>query len=193
MRHIIWFTLVAVMVVKPDVNVFHDMINKLSTLESYDGADQGFLVSYFADMNNAPYFNPDIPSEDKMNRLRIHIFLVRCAMNFLISFRRKLIKKFIAKRTKKMQLTCCAIGYSMNHIYYYEKSTWDNGWRQGKFKSLPIPASILTYPITPNLKACKMNEFSYMFSRFIGGVTFGSRFIGFGIQFVCNLVTVGPL
>jgi len=40
----------------------------------------------------------------------------------------------------------------MNHIYYYEKSSWDNGWRQGKFKDYPIPASVLTYPITANMK-----------------------------------------
>jgi hypothetical protein len=109
--------LVAVLVVKPDEKVFQDMLLSLKdpNSESYDGADQGFLVGYFKEMQNAPYFDPKNPSpNDKMNRL--------------------------------------AIGYSMNHIYYYEKSTWDNGWRQGQFKDLEIPAYILTYPIAVNLK-----------------------------------------
>jgi len=104
----------AVMVIKPDTVTYIDMVNKLSTLESYDGADQGFLVSYFDQMNNAPYFDSTTQSEAPMNRLHI--------------------------------------GYSMNHIYFYEKGTWDNGWRQGQFKNLDIPAYVLTYPITPSLK-----------------------------------------
>ncbi|PIS57961.1 hypothetical protein CJI97_001017 [Candidozyma auris] len=36
-----------VMVLKPDKGVYGEMLNKLSTLESYDGGDQGFLNGFF--------------------------------------------------------------------------------------------------------------------------------------------------
>jgi len=104
----------AVLVVKPDAKVFQDMVNSLATMESYDGADQGFMVSYFKDMHNSRYFDPSVPSEEKMNRLQI--------------------------------------GYSMNHIYFYEKSGWDHGYRVGRFKNLSVPALVMTYPITPIMK-----------------------------------------
>jgi len=45
------------MVIKPDTAVFQDMLKQLASLSSDDGADQGFLSSYFADMEFAPLFN----------------------------------------------------------------------------------------------------------------------------------------
>jgi len=44
------------------------------------------------------------------------------------------------------------LGYSMNHIYYYEKSGWNHGYRIHQFKDWVIPASVLTYPIAPVFK-----------------------------------------
>jgi hypothetical protein len=105
----------AVMVVKPDNAKFNDLVQSLSTMESFDGADQGFFVSYFSGLKNAPFFEASKGiSEEPMNRLYL--------------------------------------GYSMNAIYYYEKSSWDNGYRIQQWKNLPIPAYIMTYPIAPLAK-----------------------------------------
>jgi len=105
----------AVMVVKPDTNKFNDIVRALDTMQSFDGADQGFFVSYFSELKNAPYFEASAGiSEEPMNRLYL--------------------------------------GYSMNAIYYYEKSSWDQGYRIYQWKDLPIPAYILTYPIAPLAK-----------------------------------------
>jgi alpha-N-acetylglucosamine transferase len=38
-----------VMVIKPDQNIFHDLMAKRNILSTYDGSDQGFLNSYFKD------------------------------------------------------------------------------------------------------------------------------------------------
>eukprot|EP00127_Corallochytrium_limacisporum_P004223 Clim_evm168s157 gene=Clim_evmTU168s157 len=46
-------------VLKPDMAVYEDMVAKLPSMYSHDGADQGFLNSYFSDMEDAPSFNPD--------------------------------------------------------------------------------------------------------------------------------------
>lgn len=62
-------------VVKPDAEVYANMLAKLQAgITSYDGADQGFLVSYFHDMEYAPMFNSSAKkkSEDKMNRIPIN-------------------------------------------------------------------------------------------------------------------------
>eukprot|EP00871_Galdieria_phlegrea_P004079 jgi/Galph1/4672/GphlegSOOS_G3399.1 len=47
-----------VMALKPSTVVFDDMIEKLPQLASYDGADQGFLNSYFSSLYYAPVFDP---------------------------------------------------------------------------------------------------------------------------------------
>eukprot|EP01064_Diplonema_japonicum_P008128 TRINITY_DN15650_c1_g1_i1.p1 TRINITY_DN15650_c1_g1~~TRINITY_DN15650_c1_g1_i1.p1 ORF type:complete len:464 (+),score=98.96 TRINITY_DN15650_c1_g1_i1:77-1468(+) len=62
----------AILVVKPDHAVFTDMIQKLNTLKSFDGADQGFINSYFENFNAAPEWTRDKPpSTDRMNRLPV--------------------------------------------------------------------------------------------------------------------------
>jgi alpha-N-acetylglucosamine transferase len=38
-----------VLIIKPDRKIFQDMMNKKDTLRTYDGGDQGFLNSYFAE------------------------------------------------------------------------------------------------------------------------------------------------
>jgi glycogenin glucosyltransferase len=38
-----------VMVIKPDIELFRDIMSKKDDLSSYDGSDQGFLNSYFKD------------------------------------------------------------------------------------------------------------------------------------------------
>jgi len=46
-------------VLQPSVDVFHDMMHELKTLRrNRDGADQGFLVSYFNDLLDSPMFYP---------------------------------------------------------------------------------------------------------------------------------------
>ena len=46
-------------VLQPSVNVFRDMMHELKTLtKNRDGADQGFLVSYFSDLLDSPMFYP---------------------------------------------------------------------------------------------------------------------------------------
>ncbi|KAI4980629.1 hypothetical protein ZWY2020_021114 [Hordeum vulgare] len=49
-----------VMVVEPSETLFKDMMNKVDSLPSYTGGDQGFLNSYYADFANSRY-NPSKP------------------------------------------------------------------------------------------------------------------------------------
>uniref|UniRef100_A0A915C9S9 glycogenin glucosyltransferase n=1 Tax=Parascaris univalens TaxID=6257 RepID=A0A915C9S9_PARUN len=58
MRHSDKFN-AGVMVLKPNKTVFDDMSKKYSILPSYDGGDQGFMNSYFANTKYASMFNPD--------------------------------------------------------------------------------------------------------------------------------------
>ncbi|PRP86893.1 hypothetical protein PROFUN_03641 [Planoprotostelium fungivorum] len=55
-----------VMVIKPNSDLFADMISKIDKLESYDGADQGFLNSYFNDLLSAPMFDPSKVGTEKL-------------------------------------------------------------------------------------------------------------------------------
>jgi inositol phosphorylceramide glucuronosyltransferase 1 len=57
------------MLVTPSTALFDDMIQKLTTLPSYDGGDQGFLNAYFRDMLSAPMFVPTAgPSRDPLSK-----------------------------------------------------------------------------------------------------------------------------
>eukprot|EP00128_Syssomonas_multiformis_P005118 Colp12_sorted_trinity150504_noHs@1041 len=61
-----------VLVIKPDHAKFLDMLESLSKLPSYDGADQGFLTAYFDGLSNAPVANvTGTPSNNPMERLPI--------------------------------------------------------------------------------------------------------------------------
>eukprot|EP01117_Protostelium_nocturnum_P011633 TRINITY_DN4227_c0_g1_i1.p1 TRINITY_DN4227_c0_g1~~TRINITY_DN4227_c0_g1_i1.p1 ORF type:complete len:557 (+),score=165.54 TRINITY_DN4227_c0_g1_i1:192-1862(+) len=55
-----------VMVIKPSDKLFSEMISKLPYLPSYDGADQGFLNSYFSDLLSAPLWKP--PKEGEVSK-----------------------------------------------------------------------------------------------------------------------------
>ncbi|XP_052110676.1 inositol phosphorylceramide glucuronosyltransferase 1 isoform X3 [Arachis duranensis] len=57
-----------VMVVEPSISLFNDMMNKVNTLPSYTGGDQGFLNSYYSEFPNAHVFEPNMPSESLNNR-----------------------------------------------------------------------------------------------------------------------------
>eukprot|EP00754_Rhynchopus_humris_P040348 Rhum_TRINITY_DN2338_c0_g2::Rhum_TRINITY_DN2338_c0_g2_i1::g.6737::m.6737 len=62
----------AILIVKPEQAVYDDMIKKLNTLDSFDGADQGFINSYFTGFNGASEWKRGLPpSNDKMNRLPV--------------------------------------------------------------------------------------------------------------------------
>lgn len=50
-----------VMVVEPSETLFKDMIDKVGSLPSYTGGDQGFLNSYYHDFANSHVFEPDSP------------------------------------------------------------------------------------------------------------------------------------
>ncbi|KAL5476269.1 hypothetical protein EMCRGX_G026193 [Ephydatia muelleri] len=61
-----------VMVIKPSTKMYKSLLSKTSQLESYDGADQGFLNSVFSELKYAPMFNPkgnESPVEDMVMRL----------------------------------------------------------------------------------------------------------------------------
>lgn len=45
-----------VLVISPGLSLFNDLLEKLRVLESYDGADQGFLNEYFGQLVEAPLF-----------------------------------------------------------------------------------------------------------------------------------------
>ncbi|XP_010542207.1 PREDICTED: putative glucuronosyltransferase PGSIP8 [Tarenaya hassleriana] len=55
-------------VLEPSLDVFRDMIHELELGRlNPDGADQGFLVSYFSDLLNQPLFHPPSNSSDLLN------------------------------------------------------------------------------------------------------------------------------
>jgi hypothetical protein len=43
------------------------MTGQLSTTHSFDGADQGFLASYFPDLLDSPLFRPPPPNFGRLN------------------------------------------------------------------------------------------------------------------------------
>jgi len=54
------------LVIKPDTKQFNHMVESLPSIESYDGADQGFLTAFFPfkEMGGAPMFDPENPQKD---------------------------------------------------------------------------------------------------------------------------------
>ncbi|CAB3410359.1 unnamed protein product [Caenorhabditis bovis] len=56
-----------VFVLKPNKTIFYDMVQRVQSLPSYDGGDQGFLNSYFSDLKYAPMFNASDPFHQPYN------------------------------------------------------------------------------------------------------------------------------
>ena len=62
----------AILIVQPNQTVYDDLIQKLNSLKSFDGADQGFINSYFKGFNAAKEWTKELPaSNDEMNRLPV--------------------------------------------------------------------------------------------------------------------------
>ncbi|GAQ84466.1 glycosyl transferase family 8 [Klebsormidium nitens] len=55
------------MVLKPSLETYADMLKQLETAPSFDGADQGFLASYFPDLLDCPMFRPLPPGSARLN------------------------------------------------------------------------------------------------------------------------------
>lgn len=70
------------------------MTGQLSTTHSFDGADQGFLASYFPDLLDSPLFRPLPPDSGRLNgtfRLPMgyqmdHIYYCECGARFACLF-----------------------------------------------------------------------------------------------------------
>ncbi|KAK0404132.1 hypothetical protein QR680_017305 [Steinernema hermaphroditum] len=58
-----------VFVLRPDQRVYKDLLSKIGDLDSYDGSDQGFLNSYFADLKLAPMFDGNASRDQATARL----------------------------------------------------------------------------------------------------------------------------
>uniref|UniRef100_A0A7I5EA62 glycogenin glucosyltransferase n=2 Tax=Haemonchus contortus TaxID=6289 RepID=A0A7I5EA62_HAECO len=54
-----------VLVLKPNLTVYNDLIKKAPHLPTYDGGDQGFLNSYFHELKYTPTFDHTHPNEQK--------------------------------------------------------------------------------------------------------------------------------
>ncbi|CAI4224004.1 unnamed protein product [Auanema sp. JU1783] len=54
-----------IFVLKPNISVYLDLLEKVSRLDSYDGGDQGFFNAYFDELKYAPMFNDKTPSDQK--------------------------------------------------------------------------------------------------------------------------------
>eukprot|EP00756_Hemistasia_phaeocysticola_P060057 Hpha_TRINITY_DN3729_c0_g1::TRINITY_DN3729_c0_g1_i1::g.23805::m.23805 len=62
----------AILIIKPSEDTYRDMLAKLKTLGSFDGADQGFFNEYYRGLNAASEWTKSRgKSEDAMNRLPI--------------------------------------------------------------------------------------------------------------------------
>ncbi|KAK8812288.1 hypothetical protein WA158_007522 [Blastocystis sp. Blastoise] len=113
------------MVITPNNTVYNDMMNHLSLLPSYDGADQGFLTSYFNDICYAPMFigNYIYPNEYHNKSITIDL-----------------------PPTQRLPLI-----FNTVHTYSYFDGNMDQ-MRLYTLKDMDPPAYTLTYPITPILK-----------------------------------------
>ncbi len=60
-----------VMVIKPDIAVFNNMMKKVCEFSSYNGADQGFLNKYFITLQSTGMFDPFKPSKHNDSLLRL--------------------------------------------------------------------------------------------------------------------------
>uniref|UniRef100_A0A1I7YY26 Glyco_trans_2-like domain-containing protein n=1 Tax=Steinernema glaseri TaxID=37863 RepID=A0A1I7YY26_9BILA len=58
-----------VFVLRPDQKVYKDLLSKIGALNSYDGGDQGFLNSYFAELKLAPMFDGNSTQDQTSARL----------------------------------------------------------------------------------------------------------------------------
>eukprot|EP00850_Spirogloea_muscicola_P002750 SM000010S04388 [mRNA] locus=s10:1206930:1209714:- [translate_table: standard] len=58
-------------VLEPSNQTFHKMLHDLGQLYSADGADQGFLGSYFRDLIEKPFFRPDITKTVQTGQYRL--------------------------------------------------------------------------------------------------------------------------
>ncbi len=141
--------------IKPDEEVYNHMLRSLATLESYDGADQGKAGPFL--------FNTPI-----IVTLNIITIIILTSLLFSPHLLKSIIRSgFFVAYFKDMQFSPLwndsrptqsqdktnrmPINYNMNHIYYYEKSSWDF-YRYGQFKDLTIPAVTMGFPITPVMK-----------------------------------------
>eukprot|EP01117_Protostelium_nocturnum_P011125 TRINITY_DN4040_c0_g1_i1.p1 TRINITY_DN4040_c0_g1~~TRINITY_DN4040_c0_g1_i1.p1 ORF type:complete len:515 (+),score=88.39 TRINITY_DN4040_c0_g1_i1:235-1779(+) len=95
-----------VMVISPSTKLFQDMISKVAELPSYDGADQGFLNSYFNDLLSSPLWNPLIsPHQTKNNSLSDDN-----------------PNEVIGRWTGNFRLPTF---YHVDHFLYYQRGKWD--------------------------------------------------------------------
>ncbi|KAM3242333.1 hypothetical protein ACQJBY_054795 [Aegilops geniculata] len=60
-----------VMVVEPSETLFKDMMNKVDSLPSYTGGDQGFLNSYYAEFANSRVYDPNKPLTPELETQRL--------------------------------------------------------------------------------------------------------------------------
>lgn len=74
-------------VLQPSVEVFKDMLHELQVgRENRDGADQGFLVSYFSDLLDQPLFRPPSNGSVLSGHLRLPLGYQMDASFFCKSF-----------------------------------------------------------------------------------------------------------
>ncbi|XP_006648850.2 inositol phosphorylceramide glucuronosyltransferase 1-like [Oryza brachyantha] len=60
-----------VMVVEPSETLFSDMMDKVNSLPSYTGGDQGFLNSFYADFANSRVYEPNKPTTPEPETQRL--------------------------------------------------------------------------------------------------------------------------
>lgn len=116
------------MVIKPNTLQYNTLLHNLQDIHSYsyDGADQGFLVSQF-DVEDAVLFNPSSIQYDINNNNSI-----------------------VCNELVEQRLT---LQYNLNHFYYYPSMSYTFFSRSNYyFSNYTIPALTLAYPAAPWLK-----------------------------------------
>ena len=117
-------------VVKPNIDKFNDLLTALKNVEvnSYDGADQGFLTAYFDQVEYSPLFRIEHLKRD-INNIN------------------KVIEPY------EYELMRLEMNYNLNQLYYHLDNNWNFLRYMGHyFSNYPIPALSIAYPITPIMK-----------------------------------------
>ena len=117
----------SILVVRPNISAYTKIVDALVSLDSFDGADQGFLNSYFPRLEDAPLFRRQLQAP--LRTLGNNSPSGGGGGNNV--------------RGGEWRLP---VQYHMHHLYFYERMSWGGVWG-GVDKIVTM-----TYPIAPSLK-----------------------------------------
>ena len=125
------------MVLKPNLDVFYDMIDSLHDVNSYDGADQGFFTSYFKEAYKSSLYTS--------YNTTLYRQYIQYDKEYLTRYDHFNIHGI------EIEIHRLPINYNLVHTYAYFEGNLNQLYLYDE-KYNTIPAATITYTITPVLK-----------------------------------------